>query len=162
MENLTYDYIWQIYQKEKQTNELSVLSKTFYNDVSSFIKKLENENENEDSSVIKINTQKLINSIFERRKQKIMMYVALNKNIPSVTEEEMEFYKKTTELYSATKLAYQDMQQTKPQLTAAQDIPEILLPSGKKIGPFKKEQTVKIDNIKDINFLLTASLCTYA
>ena len=162
MGDLTYEYIWQIYQKEKQTNELSILPKTFYNDAHIFIKKLEDENEKEDSSSIKSNTQKLINSIFERRKQKIMMYVALNKNIPSITEEEMEFYKKIIDLYNSSKLTHQDAQDVKQQLTATKDIPEILLPSGKKIGPIKKEQAVNIENVKDIDFLLTTSLCTYA
>jgi len=162
MENLTYDYIWQIYQKEKQTNELSTLPKMFYNDAHIFIKKLTDEGEKEDSSSIKNNTQKLINLIFERRKQKIMMYIALNKNIPSITEEEMEFYKKTAELYSGTKLTRQDTQEVKQQLTATKDIPEILLPSGKKMGPLKKEQEVKVDDPNDINFLLTTSLCIYA
>lgn len=157
MTDITYDYIWQVYQKEKQTNELSAIPKTFYVDAEIFIKNIKEE----ESENIITNTQKIANLIFEKRKQKIMIYIALNKNIPQITPEETEFYKNAVELYNNSKLPYHSTEPSRPQLVATKDIPEILLPSGKRIGPIAKEQVIKLENTKDIDFLLNMSLCVY-
>ena len=47
---ITYDYLWETYQKEKQTNQLLPISRTFYTDALFFINKLENGKEQEAST----------------------------------------------------------------------------------------------------------------
>ena len=66
---ITYDYLWEAYQKEKQTNQLLPISRTFYTDSLFFINGLAAKGETE--SVTKTNSISILNNIFEKRRQKI-------------------------------------------------------------------------------------------
>ncbi|MGH2510317.1 MAG: hypothetical protein ACRDHZ_23325 [Ktedonobacteraceae bacterium] len=162
-EALSYDYLWQACQKEKQTNQLLLVPKTFYDDIAEYINSLPAPGPNEADSCMKANSIKLLNEIFERRKQKIMLYVAYNKQLPQpISNLELEFYNRLTEVARATRLEHQSMRKSSgAALRSLKDIPEIILPSGNKIGPLKKDQVLEMrkDSDPDIEFLTKNMIC---
>jgi hypothetical protein len=155
--NISYDYIWQIYQSEKATNTLQLIPKSFYSDVQAFVSELDTAN-NEESTTIKTNTIRIVDAIFQRRKQKIMVYVAYGKQQPQpAPAEEAEFYNALQKLFSNENLSAGKM--SKPSLHALRDIPEIFLPSGNKIGPINKSSIVEVSNEEDAAYLMSNKLC---
>ena len=155
--NISYDYIWQIYQTEKSTNTIQLVPKSFYTDAQAFIAELSNKNDDE-SVAIKTNIERLINSIYQRRKQKIMVYVAYGKQLPQpVPAEEARFYENLQKLFSNETLNTKST--NKPSLRAIRDIPEIFLPSGNKIGPVSKSNTVEVASEEDTEYLVSNKLC---
>ncbi len=137
-ENISYDYLWQAYQKEKQTNQLLLVPKTFYEDTLEFISKAQ-ANKAQDPNIVE-NATKLLNDFFEKRKQKILIYVAYNKQLPQpISSNETEFYNRVLQTVRAERLGL--AKQTKNNTTtlkSTKDIPEIILPSGNKAGPSEK------------------------
>ncbi len=103
-----------------------------------------------------------MSEIYERRKQKILIYVAYKKQLPQpAIQAEQQFYNTLIETTNNNKL---DMQRPKEggkqTLQTLQALPEIILPSGKKIGPLEKDQTVVIDaDEEDIKFLVSNTIC---
>jgi hypothetical protein len=163
MENgIAYEFLWQVIQKEKQANELQVLPKTFYQDVAVFLKNFDKKDLGDEDATIKKNTLKMINDLYERRKQKILIYVAYKKPIPQpAIPQELEFYNKAVELASANRLDIDGQNGKNIIMRSLQAIPEIILPhSGKKVGPFEKDQMVEIGNDEeDIKFLINNTIC---
>lgn len=157
-----YDILWQVTQKEKQTNELQLLPRTFYNDIFQYIKSLDSANLSEEETALRKNTIKLLNELHDRRKQKILIYVAYKKQLPQpAIEEEQEFYKKLSMTANENKI---NLTATKKPntllLKSLQALPEIILPSGKKIGPFEKDQVIELNgNEEDANFLINNTIC---
>lgn len=160
--NLNYDLLWQFVQKERQTNELQPLPKTFYDDMRTALSTTEDKNLTEDEINTKKNALRLMSEIYERRKQKILIYVAYKKQLPQpAIQAEQQFYNTLIETTNNNKL---DMQRPKEggkqTLQTLQALPEIILPSGKKIGPLEKDQTVVIDaDEEDIKFLVSNTIC---
>jgi DNA replication initiation complex subunit (GINS family) len=154
-ETLSYDYLWQAYQKEKQTNQLLLVSKTFYDDVNAFL-----ANKTGMDPSLKENTAKLLNSFFERRKQKILIYVAYNKPLPQpVSGNEFEFYNKILQIVKSERIETYNKTGERMVLRSAKDLPEIILPSGKKFGPVKKDQIIESIDEQDKVYLLENSIC---
>ena len=156
-ENISYDYLWQAYQKEKQTNQLLLTPKTFYEDVIKFL----NETKTTDS-VLKENTINLLTNFFEKRKQKIIIYVAYNKSLPQpISNNELEFYNKLLQLVKSEKLELTaQTKNIKPNtLKSMKDIPEIILPSGNRIGPLQKDQVIEMENSQDRTYLIENIIC---
>lgn len=162
-ETLSYDYLWQACQKEKQTNQLLLVPKTFYEDITEYIDSLPQSGPNGADSGVKANSIKLLNEIFERRKQKILLYVAYNKQLPQpISNLELEFYNRLIEVARATRLGHQSVRQGNgTALKSLKDIPEIILPSGNKIGPLKKDQVLEMrkGSDPDIEFLTKNMIC---
>ena len=100
---MNYDYLWQLYQKEKQTNQLLLIPKTFYEEISEFITGLDTANEK--SNQIKANATKLLSELFESRKQKILLYVAHDKPMPQpIGSIEAEFYDSVVKIMKSSKI----------------------------------------------------------
>ena len=157
-----YDLLWQVAQKEKQTSELQLLPKTFYDDISVFLQTLDKNESSDEDQTIKKNTTKLLNDLFERRKQKLLTYVTYKKPIPQpAVQSEQEFYNSVLEIIKNTKLNTTQPNKTPSQtLKSLQSIPEILLPSGKKIGPLTKDQIINTcESKEDAEFLVSSALC---
>ncbi len=156
-----YDLLWQITQKEKQTSEIQQLPKTFYDDINTFINSFNNKELTESDQSIKKNTTRMIMELFEKRKQKILIYSAYKKPLPQpAVPSEQEFYNKISETIKTTKLPNSDETKQKQTLKSLQAIPEIILPSGKKIGPLNKDQLLEMtDKNEDAEFLINNSLC---
>ncbi|MCL4381274.1 MAG: hypothetical protein M1331_00210 [Candidatus Marsarchaeota archaeon] len=167
---ISYETVWQILHKEKQTNELQLIPNTFYNDAERFIKNNiksnatlndANGSEFENKLNTKENIMFLLNKIFEKRKQKLLIYIAFNKPMPQpLPEIEMSFYNRLNELKKEFTLNIEEKAQG-IFLKVVSDIPSILLPSGGKIGPLQKDQIINIKEkeSEDINFLINNSIC---
>jgi len=160
-EELYYEMLWQAHQKEKRSNELQLIPKTFYDDAQAYIKKVESGTRTDKTTQQAENASRLLSEIFERRKQKIMVYVAYGKQIPSpAPQTEMDLYESAQKLLSKARL-----DSTKPdapngyKLRANQDIPEVILPSGRKVGPMEKDQVVEIGEKEDRMFLINNKIC---
>jgi DNA replication initiation complex subunit (GINS family) len=158
--NIEYEMIWQIYQKEKQSNELQLIPKTLYEDVVILINELKKQ-KTEDTDLQVSNAQRLINSIFEKRKQKILLYVAYGKQMPGQSpRQDEELYNEVLAVLKSKQLSTAQVEEQKT-LIAIQKIPEIMLPSGNKEGPFEKDQLVNVKSRskEDINFLINNNIC---
>lgn len=162
-ESITYENIWETYQKERQTNQLLLLPKTFYFDALRFADTLEGQNPLSATQGTKENALKLLDGLFNRRKQKILVYVAYNKPLPQpISNRETEFYNKILEETRANKLTAVPSKERGSgiELKSLKDIPAIVLPSGDKAGPFIKDQIITVKNSADnISFLLSNSIC---
>ncbi len=159
-EDLAYESLWQAAYKEKKTNELQTLPKTFYFDANSYINSLK---ENDDDSETKRNAQKLLNELVEKRKQKILIYVAYNKSLPQPSiGEEQEFYEKVLATYKSQNFGQKEATAEKEEelLNVVKDVPEILLPSGKKLGPLKKGDVLPVQDKDDAEFLKSIAICS--
>jgi hypothetical protein len=157
-ETISYDYLWQAYQKEKQTNQLLLLSKTFYEDAGEFIT-FDGKTKGSGSAMHE-NASKLLSEFFDKRKQKILIYVAYNRQLPQpVSNVELEFYNKILQTVKSAKFPVQDRQPLPTILKSTKDIPEIILPSGKKFGPLKKDQEIGAIDEQDKVYLLENAIC---
>ncbi len=158
--DITYDLLWQLVQKEKQTNELQLLPKTFYTDGIKLLESLDRKDMTEDETNIKKNTTKLLLEIYEKRKQKLLIYVAYKKHLPQpAIQSEQELYEKLIDLVSKEKINL-STSKSGQSLVSLQKIPEIILPSGKRIGPFEKDQVIDIKtDEEDTKFLISNSIC---
>ncbi|MGC8669900.1 MAG: hypothetical protein ACP5TL_01975 [Candidatus Micrarchaeia archaeon] len=151
----SYSEIWKMAQDEKKTNILLPVPKDFYKSV---IKTINEEIKND---LEKANATKTILDMFERRKQKILVYVAYNKPLPnSVDDTELSFYETIKKEAKAEKLNISKDDHNKVVLKVCKDIPEIILPSGNKIGPLTKDKIIEVESIdEDAIFLLNNSIC---
>lgn len=153
-----YNVLWQAFQNEKKTNELQHLPKNFYTDVIGFIN---NYNPNQiigNTPNIKENAIRLVTGLYDKRKQKIMLYVAYGKQISqNQIKEEMEFYNNLVSLNKSSKINF--TKNNDHSLKVLNDIPEIILPSNSKIGPLSKNQIISIRDADDKEFLITNSIC---
>ncbi len=156
---MSYDYLWQLCQKEKQTNQLLQIPKTFYEDMSNFITTLDPSNEK--SVQIKANATKMLSDLFENRKQKILFYVAHGRTLPQpLSTLEMEFYDNVVRVMKSSKIELGKVQNSHTVLKSLVDIPEIMLPSGGKLGPLKKDQVLESKfSEADMDFLLANAIC---
>lgn len=159
-DNITYDLLWQILQREKQTNEIQMVPKTFFHDIAGLIKELEKE-KTEESEQTKRNMIKLSNDLYERRKQKILIYIAYGRQLPQpLPQVEVDFYGKVTGAFKSNIFSAHLSGESKDSLLESlYDIPEMLLPSGNKIGPLTKSQSVSVENTDDATFLINNALC---
>ena len=121
-----YNVLWQAFQNEKKTNELQHLPKNFYTDVIGFIN---NYNPNQiigNTPNIKENAIRLVTGLYDKRKQKIMLYVAYGKQISqNQIKEEMEFYNNLVSLNKSSKINF--TKNNDHSLKVLNDIPEIIL-----------------------------------
>ena len=153
-ETITYDYIWNLCQKEKQTNQLLQLSRTFYSDTLDYIEKFPAGDPQ------RANIEKILAGLFEKRKQKLFLYLAYNKQPPSQLDgSETKFYNQLLELTNSYKIDPLKIKSNK-LLRSIIDIPEIILPSGRKLGPLKKDEVLEMqDSAADTTYLITNAIC---
>ncbi len=160
-ETLTYEDIWNLLQKEYRSNVLFQLQKDFYEEAERLAAELERE-EVEKTVNTKTNVNRLINKIRERRIQKILLYIAYNKQIQQPLPIcETNIYNKITQIIDAAKTPANTESIKEFVLNTLQDIPEIYLPSGERIGPLSKESKIKTKDKNDAEFLVNSMLCVY-
>ena len=164
-ENISYEFLWEILQKERSSNSLQLVPKNFYSEVFDFIKAAKEKNQKSEETDIQItNVERLIFEIFEKRKQKIVLYVAYKKPIPSpVVDVELDLYNKLMDIYTNTKIIGQKEAKTQQNMLRViiEKLPEVFLPSGLKIGPLEKGQVIEVADKADSAFLIDNSLCVY-
>jgi hypothetical protein len=152
-----YDFLWQAHQKEKNTTELQSLPQNFYTGMNTVIKKIDTEGLGNNPKT-RENALKLLNEIIERRKQKILIYIAYKKQPPqSNIIEEADFY---NSIVSVTKKnAFLSDGVATKKFKVIGDLPEIVLPSGSKVGPLSKDQIIELNNREDIEYVTSNNVC---
>jgi DNA replication initiation complex subunit (GINS family) len=150
---VTTEQLYNILQSEKKTGELLPLPKEFYKYAEQYLKGLEPSSEDKPQMIT--NFRKLLLSIKEKRTQKLLIYIAYNKQLPTqIPEEEEDLYKKIKNILEGT-----DHSQKLKKLKINVDMPEIIMPNGNKIGPFKQNQIVESAAQDEVEFLINNKLC---
>lgn len=155
-DNITFDFVWGLYLKEKQTNQLLQLNKSFYGDVGEYLKKAQVDEHQ------RLNMQKMLVELFERRKQKILLYITYKKPLPQpIAAEESDFYNRIADLSNTYRFDLSIAQIKNDKiLRSLTDMSEIMLPSGKKFGPVKKDEVVELSGSDaDADYLVKNSIC---
>jgi hypothetical protein len=154
MEEITSELLFEKVQAEKKTGEILPLSKHFFEDAEEYIKNIEKQQTDPQKTQYINNFKKLLSMLKERRMQKILIYIAYNKQLPSYsTIEEEGIYERIKKLLTENSV--------KPTLTKVKilsDIPEVITPEGNKIGPFKQNQTIELESENDTDFILKNKL----
>jgi hypothetical protein len=91
----------------------------------------------------------------ERRVQKLLIYLAYNKQLPSQIPEEEEM------LYSRIRVLLDGTGGTEDKIKRVRilsELPELMMPNGGKVGPFKQNQVIEIANANEVEFLLNNKL----
>ena len=160
--SFNFDYIWTVYQKEKQTNKLTLVQKQFYTDARDFINKIE-KTSLEGQAIIS-NTIQTLDLLIASRKRKIIIYAAYSKPLPQpIPDEEREFYNsllsliKNYNIYNRKDILEDKL---KPVLKVVISIPKITLPSGNHIGPLEKNQLIEVEDDNDRKYLEANKICT--
>ena len=141
---LKMDYLDLIdfYKKEKNTSKLLSMPKNFYKEAKELIKNSRNETE-------KTNISNTLKFLKEKRIQKILMYLAYDKQIGNeVADEESEIYSKIKTILKKGKI------QNSTKIKINIDVPEIITNTGTKLGPYNKNEIVDINSNDDVMFII--------
>jgi hypothetical protein len=131
---------------ERKTGELQQLSSDFYETIERGMV----DPKNNDS----INAKKTLDTLKAKRMQKILVYLAYGKPLPSqMPAEEENIYNEIKRIISKEITAPKT---TKIKIKAK--IPEIVTSSGQKIGPFEEGEIITAEKAKDITFILNNKL----
>ncbi len=156
----SFDYIWTVYQKEKQTNKLTLIQKQFYADSKEFIGKIDKSTLEGQSTIS--NTIQTLDLIVGSRKRKLIIYAAYSKPLPQpIPDEEREFYNKLLGLIKSYGIYGEEQTQEKKQapMKVLIAVPEITLPSGGHVGPLEKDQLIEVENDDDRKYLESNRIC---
>lgn len=129
---------------ERKTGELLQLPKDFYEEI-------ERHNGNTDLTDKHVqNVKKTLEMLKTKRMQKILIYLAYGKSLPSqVPVEEENIYNEIKRI-----LNKEIVLQKTTKIRIITKIPEIITTSGQKIGPFEIGEVISSDKAKDIPFIL--------
>ena len=138
--------IFAILEKERKTGELLQLDRDFYKNSI----KAEKDPYLYGPDKLKENRKRLLDALRARRLQKILTYIAYGRQLPnSMPEEEERLYIRINNIIKEE----QHGQKTE-QIKIISDMPELVTPDGKKIGPFEKGRIINVESDKDMKFLI--------
>jgi len=147
IEEITTNKLFNILSLEKSTGELQTLDTDFYASVKKFIEGLSQAEGKETEAK---NASKLLANLMERRKQKVLIYLAYNKPLPRpIPVEEENLYNEILKILNSS-----DKGNKSVKIKILEDLPEVITPYGKKLGPFKAGQLIEVDSVEDENFLV--------
>ena len=134
---------------EQKSGEIAPLPKEFYLKINEKLKTYGSA----DSDEYK-NLTKLYNSIKDRRTQKILVYLAYNKELPRPLPAEDE------DLYIQIKnIINKSGGESKPsKLKVSKTIPQIVAPSGNKLGPYEQNEIIYVYDRADAKFMVENKL----
>jgi DNA replication initiation complex subunit (GINS family) len=139
---MDYLDIIEFYKKEKNTSRLIPIDRNFYTEAENLIKNTGNDTE-------KANINNTLNFLKEKRVQKILIYLAYDKQIGNeVTPEESDLYLKIKSLLKKNKITAS----TKIKINI--DVPEIITTSGTKLGPYNKNEIIELNSNEDMIFII--------
>ncbi len=146
---ITTELLFSALQKEKSTGELMPLQQDFYAEVERFLSALEAKMRDVESRNTAENARNVFAALRERRKQKLLLYIAYGKQLPtSLPIEEEGLYNEIINVLNQT------AQRPKPtRLRILADVPEVLTKTGKKIGPYKRGEVVELFDSSDAEFV---------
>ncbi|MGC8671863.1 MAG: hypothetical protein ACP5TJ_03155 [Candidatus Micrarchaeia archaeon] len=144
---MDFETVFSVLEKEKSTGELQPLNTNFYKEVSEFVASVKDSASKSELA----NLEKMVSQLKEKRKQKILIYIAYNRRLPEpVPEEEETLY---NEIVKILNKGEKKAETAKIKILA--DLPEIITPEGKKLGPFKNGEVIELEDQNDINFVIT-------
>ena len=144
------DEIFNIIKTEARHGEMTDLSPDFYVKLRKKIEDLKNTDDETNTSTAE-NVVQAEKTLKTKRMQKILIYLAYNKQLPArVPEEERSTYERIKQIINETSSLSKT---TKVKITTR--TPEIINQEGKKIGPFEQNQVVELDKDSDINFIIS-------
>ncbi len=127
--------------EERKTGELLQLPGDFYKKAEIIATK-----ENEQT---KSNNDKLLNTLKAKRIQKLLIYIAYDRQLPqNIPEEEKTLYKRIKGV-----LEDSEGHEVSARIRILADIPEIATSYGGKIGPYKANEEVEVDD-EEAEFIL--------
>lgn len=145
---ISAESLFDILQEEKRTGEIKQLPKDFY-------KKAAQHMQTSFDGQYVANFKKLLTGIKERRVQKVLIYLAYNKQLPAQVPEEEE------RLYRSIKTLLVEKQESMDgikKIKILTDLPEVLTTRGSKVGPYKQNQVVELTDDTDVDFLVNNKL----
>ena len=149
MEEITPEVIFSKLQAERKTGELLPLPADFYEQIDKEIESLKKKSSMDNKQYLE-NFIKLVNQLKERRIQKVLIYLAYNKQLPQpIPRSEENLFKRIKAIINEETKSVQAK-----RIKINLDIPEIITPEGNKIGPFSKDQIIEIDDNKEIEYIL--------
>lgn len=147
---MTTEFLFSRLQQEKATGELTPLQKDFYSQAASFIDLLSKASPDAEKTKQLENASQLLASLKERRKQKLLLYIAYNKQLPTtIPGEEESLYGEIRQILNKN-----DARTRISRLKITSDIPEVLTTSGRKIGPYKQGEIIEISDSNEVDFIL--------
>ncbi|MGC8538362.1 MAG: hypothetical protein ACP5MK_00640 [Candidatus Micrarchaeia archaeon] len=150
-EKFSAEKLFWLTQQERKVGEILPLPKTFYSETTEYVKKLESAG----NKTEKENYEKMLYNLKEKRFQKILIYLAYGKSIPSQVPDEERF------LYEKVKQLIDEAKNSGPKTVRIKinaDLPELTTTTGNKIGPFKQNQIIEVINSSDAEFILNNKL----
>ena len=151
---ITAEFLFSQLKAERSTGELTPLPENFYLQAKEELDKMKSQGKNESDLKQAENAASMFASLKERRKQKLLIYLAYGKQLPQpAPREEALLYAQLSEVLkgerNSTKVA---------RLKILADVPEVITTEGKKIGPFKKGEVVEATHNGDVEFMLKNSI----
>ena len=133
---------------ERKSGEVIPLKQDFYTKLNEKIKTFSTESDEYK------NMEKMTNSIKERRTQKIIVYIAYNKELPRpMPSEEEDLY---IQIKNILNKSNGDIRPSKVKI--AKSIPQIITPSGNKIGPYEQNEIAYVYDHSDTKFIVDNKL----
>ncbi|MDE1827587.1 MAG: hypothetical protein KGH65_00280 [Candidatus Micrarchaeota archaeon] len=149
---ISVDQLFNMIQAEKKTGEVIPLPRDFYRNAIQKLSKLEQIQEDQQHSG---NFKKLLSQVRERRVQKLLIYLAYNKQLPSlVPEEEEELYRGIKALLDKKEAGVTKVR----KIRIIAETPELVMPNGGKSGPYKEHQVIETTDNYEAEFLLNNKL----
>ena len=141
--------LYNLLKTEQKSGEVISLQKDFYLKIEEKLKTYGSANGDEYKNI-----QKVVNSLKERRRQKILVYIAYNKELPRPLPLEEE------DLYIQIKnILNKSNSEPKPsKVKIAKTIPQIVAPSGSKLGPYEQNEIIYIYDRADAKFIVENKL----
>ncbi len=136
-------------KSEQKSGEIAPLPKEFYLKINEKLKTFSTPDSDEYKNLFKLYT-----TIRERRTQKILVYLAYNKELPRPLPAEDE------DLYIQIKnIINKSSGESKPsKLKVSSTIPQIVAPSGNKLGPYEQNEIVYVYDRADAKFMVENKL----
>ncbi|MCL5428026.1 MAG: hypothetical protein M1321_02485 [Candidatus Marsarchaeota archaeon] len=143
MDGKNSEMVYARLSEERKTGELLQLPYNFYSEAAAAAASLPPEE--------KDNNDKLLNTLKAKRIQKLLIYLAYDRQPPQgLPREEMELYKKVKTLLDGSAGADKN---SKVRVLA--DVPELATPSGSVIGgPYKANEIIELDDENQVEFIL--------
>jgi len=147
---MTTEMLFSKLNEEKNRGELAPLQKDFYVSATDFIKKLDSDSNNQQHTKQAENTRRLIENLKEKRRQKLLIYLAYEKPLPQpVPEEEEDLYNEIR------KILNKDEEKGRvATMKILADVPEVFTSEGRKVGPYKQGDVIEVPNSSDVEFMV--------
>lgn len=147
---MTTEMLFSKLNEEKNRGELAPLQKEFYSAASEFIKSLESDLNGQQNARQAENTKRLVESLKEKRRQKLLIYLAYEKPLPQpVPQEEEDLYNEIRKIMNrdgdGRRIA---------TVKILADVPEVLTSEGRKVGPYKQGDVIEVPNSADVEFMV--------